>query len=1049
LASPLKIAKVPSVMDPIAPENTQALLPGTRLEEFEIERVLGAGGFGITYLARDTSLGRHVVIKENLPVQFAFRDTHSLTVSPRHTIGENADNFAWSMENFSKEAALLASLDHPGIVKVLRSFRACGTAFFVMPYVDGVPLDELAKSREGKSFSEEELRGMTERVLAALAYLHDRGIYHRDIKPGNILITNEGIPVLIDFGSARQRLSERSMTVVESPGYTPFEQLQSRGNVGPWSDVYALGATIAKLITGENLPKAMDRVMDDPWPPLASRPDLLRSYSHGFLSSLDRAFACRIEERWQDAGEWFTEIRATSGEAGHEIASAANRGPANATQPPPPVSPPPLPPQAEDFNPPAQSSSSQAKRQSTKLYAGVAAAVILAIILISVLFVATNHTAQSRVRVTSDPIGAEVIFNGVVVGQTPWVSGQLPAGSTVNYTLRKSGWTEQEVSVPVVPRRIQEVEGKLTIDAFYAERADESELLGLAEEGDAYAQALLGFRKYFGPHQGMNEAQRKASEAEGIQWLEKSANAEHPVGLAALALARFWSDDDEKESKAQRYQQLAVKAGLLDELEKRGPYWRLFAGLAYADGAGVEQNSTEAVNLIRSSAELGLALAQFFMGHIYSEGISVNKDDKTAFEWYLKASNLGDLNAIIRLADYYSNGIGIAVNYMEALRWYQEAAELGDIHAMKSIGHMYDGGVGVAKNETEAVKWWRMAAARGDTEAMTELGLCYEIGAGVTKDEREAVKWYRKAADQGYAEAQAYLGDAYWYGQGVTQDRREAVKWYRLSADQANQDAQTKMGIAYWNGEGLNQDRNEAFKWYNLAAEQGDAFAQNELASIYWSGELVNQNYQEAIKWLRKAADQGYAPSQSSLGFVYWSGQGVNKNRIESVKWYKLAAAQGHADAQVSIGHAYELGEGVEKNAQEAVKWYRLAADQGNPDGQFDLGNAYWNGNGVHKDPQEAVKWLRLAAEQRHPTAQNNLGVAYQDGLGLSVDMQEAVKWYRLAADQGNAMAQYHLGGAYLQGTGVPQNKQEAIKWLRLAADQGHEAAKKALSEIR
>ena len=102
-------------------------------------------------------------------------------------------------------------------------------------------------------------------MLDALAYLHDRGIYHRDIKPANILITMEGIPTLIDFGSARQRLSERSMTVIESAGYTPFEQLQSKGNVGPWSDLYALAATIVKAITGDAPPKANDRAFDDPF----------------------------------------------------------------------------------------------------------------------------------------------------------------------------------------------------------------------------------------------------------------------------------------------------------------------------------------------------------------------------------------------------------------------------------------------------------------------------------------------------------------------------------------------------------------------------------------------------------------------------------------------------------------------------------------------------------------------------------------------------------------------------------------------------------------
>ena len=196
------------------PINAQALPAGTRLEEFVIESILGSGGFGVTYLARDTSLGRQVVIKENLPAQFCFRDTHSLTVAPRHTTGEDAENFRWSLENFSKEAAMLASLNHPGIVKVLRSFQSFGTAYFVMPFVEGVTLDALLVSRgaKGQSFTEKELHRLLKLVLSALGYLHERGIYHRDIKPGNILITDEGTPVLIDFGSARQRLSERSMT---------------------------------------------------------------------------------------------------------------------------------------------------------------------------------------------------------------------------------------------------------------------------------------------------------------------------------------------------------------------------------------------------------------------------------------------------------------------------------------------------------------------------------------------------------------------------------------------------------------------------------------------------------------------------------------------------------------------------------------------------------------------------------------------------------------------------------------------------------------------
>ena len=293
------------------PIHTQALPAGTRIEEFVIESVLGSGGFGITYLARDITLGRQVVIKENLPAQFCFRDTHSLTVAPRHTSGEDVENFRWSLENFAKEAAILASLDHAGIVRVLRSFSTLGTAYFVMPFVEGAAFDALIEERrsKGQAFSEEEIKGLLTRMLGALGYLHDRGIYHRDIKPGNILITSEGIPVLIDFGSARQRLSERSMTVIESPGYTPFEQLQSRGNVGPWSDLYALGATLQKAIIGEAPPKTMDRMRRDPRVPLASHADGLEHFTESFLGGIDKSLAVEETDRWQDAGEWLAALR--------------------------------------------------------------------------------------------------------------------------------------------------------------------------------------------------------------------------------------------------------------------------------------------------------------------------------------------------------------------------------------------------------------------------------------------------------------------------------------------------------------------------------------------------------------------------------------------------------------------------------------------------------------------------------------------------------------------------------------------------------------------
>lgn len=283
------------------PPAQQALRPGSRLEEFEIIRELGSGGFGVTYIAFDHSLRRDVVIKENLPV-FAFRDPSTSTVHPRSTLGEDAELFAWSLTNFVREAQTLAKFLHPNIVPVLRVFEANGTAYFVMPFVEGRPLSDAFKQHAGQPYTEKELRSLLMPLLDALEHLHAQQVYHRDIKPGNVLLQADGKPVLIDFGSARQLLSQKSLTVVESPGYTPSEQLESRGNVGPWSDLYALAATLYKAITGENPPKAMDRIKRDPIRSLAR--DYAGAYSVPFLAIIDRALNFDEEKRPQSVAEW-------------------------------------------------------------------------------------------------------------------------------------------------------------------------------------------------------------------------------------------------------------------------------------------------------------------------------------------------------------------------------------------------------------------------------------------------------------------------------------------------------------------------------------------------------------------------------------------------------------------------------------------------------------------------------------------------------------------------------------------------------------------------
>ena len=297
-------------MDCCCSPTEQALPKGTVLEEFVIERVLGGGGFGVTYVAQDTRLDRWVVVKENLPAFYASREPGTLTVRPRSGDTKNAKYFEESLEFFSREAKILASLNHPGIVPVLRSFEAFGTAFFVMPYVEGVAFADLIdeRQRNGEPFSEAEAAGFLENILAALGYLHGSGIFHRDIKPPNILVTREGKPVLIDFGAAWHNHSTETANLIESAGYTAYEQIMDNGRVGAWTDLYGLGAMIYRAITFTRPVSARDRAVQDTQVPLANRADLTQWYSSAFLRTVDRAMAVEIKNRWRTAGDWNTAL---------------------------------------------------------------------------------------------------------------------------------------------------------------------------------------------------------------------------------------------------------------------------------------------------------------------------------------------------------------------------------------------------------------------------------------------------------------------------------------------------------------------------------------------------------------------------------------------------------------------------------------------------------------------------------------------------------------------------------------------------------------------
>ena len=245
-------------------ENLHCLRKGTRLiGRYTIEGVLGQGGFGITYLGIDELHEKKVAIKEFFPQGIVTRNIEYQDTVTVTFVGEK-ENYEKGKERFLKEARTMAKFSKDeGIVKALDFFEINNTAYIVMEYLEGITLKQYL--RENQRIAPEDLIELLVPLIESLDEIHSQGMIHRDISPDNIMVLPDGRIKLMDFGAARDytEFGEKSLSIVLKPGYAPPEQYQTHGIQGPWTDIYALCATMYKCITGENPPDAIERVMDD------------------------------------------------------------------------------------------------------------------------------------------------------------------------------------------------------------------------------------------------------------------------------------------------------------------------------------------------------------------------------------------------------------------------------------------------------------------------------------------------------------------------------------------------------------------------------------------------------------------------------------------------------------------------------------------------------------------------------------------------------------------------------------------------------------------
>jgi hypothetical protein len=558
-----------------------------RLHWYVLERVLGQGGFGITYLARDANLDQPVAIKEYLPVDVATRRPDA---SVRSRTEEQSERYRWGLDRFIREARTLARFDHPNIVRVLSVFEHNNTAYMVMRFEEGENLAALLERR--RTLPEDELVRVVLPILDGLELVHNAGFIHRDIKPDNIHIRDDGSPVLLDFGSARHSMGHaRTVTILVAPGYAPFEQYYSSGeNQGPWTDLYSLGATCYRAIAG--IPP-MDAIARSKGILGSTREVLIPAatigsgrYSPALLTAVDHALEFAEKDRPQTIAEWRRELTA-GGKPAPRPATAAAQGAGSAAVP-------------------------------ASAASGTPAPALRGPILWATLGAAT----------------AAVAIVAVALWAKPWGQREL----TVDEIDRRVAVLQRQEA----DRREQEARQQKEREAAAQQQREEQQKQEAARlaaaEQERKRAAAEAQKKAEADARQRAEAQKK-TEADARQRAEAQKKAE------ADARAR---DEAQQKAEADARQRAEAQKKAEADARQRAEAQRAASAakpgaelLAQAEQARARGNQVEAVTLYRKAANEGSAEAQFRLGEAHAEGRGVNQSSLQAYVWFSLAANAG------------------------------------------------------------------------------------------------------------------------------------------------------------------------------------------------------------------------------------------------------------------------------------------------------------------------------------------------------------------------------------------------------------------------
>ena len=877
-------------------EDNEALPLRTVLNgKYLLGKPLGRGGFGITYIAYEKNLQIRVAIKEFFPWSTVKRDKDNslMPVSWK----EDSEFFETDKKKVLDEARRMAQLmDLPGVVFVRDFFEENNTAYIVMEYLDGMTLSKYLSSPEGSISPEWVLKAMKP-VLASLAKVHKAGIIHRDISPDNMILTSNNTIKLIDFGAARNYSESRkeSLSVILKRGYAPIEQYSSRGNQGPWTDIYALCATMYKMMTGSAPLESTDRIINDE---IKSIRGMEISLAPKLEKAVMKGLSINYKDRFSNIYELYT---ALYGKLTAEVISAK---------------------EAYDT---ARELYDEKRYEEATPYLKVAAD-------------AANSIAMYMLGdIYSSSEDASVNYSKAI----KWLKKAIDAGSVS--AINKLGDIYRNGN-----RTFQDYDRALELYNMAANRNNSKAMNNL---GDMY-------RYGYGVTQNYDRAiewYQKAADAnlpealknlgdmyrygqgfpkdnyDALSWYKKAAENGSIEAMICLGDMYYHTDEYRWGLKAAEWYLQAANCS--------NTYAMYQLGTIYRSGMdGLESNFNYAMYWLTKAAEAGNIDSMCDLGWIYARDTDI-QDGKLAMKLFMKAAKNGNSHAMYGIGAMYHEGLGIPQDVVKGIPWYKKAADAGREYAMETLGDIYRCGDGVAQDINFAVEWYKKAIDAGSLEAGEKLGDMYYYGKDVPQNYNSAFEFYSKAA--AYSEyAMEKLGDMYRQGNGVPQNIQCAVTWYTEAA-LVNVSAMEKLGDIYYNGEGVLQDYTIALKWYEKAVEWSSYTANIKLGNMYRYGIGVNKNSGRALDLYAKAyVQEGILEGIKNIKDMCLKGEGVPHD-YEHIVWFCTIAARSvdelKKNAMNILGYMYHNGYGVVQDIDHAIELYKIAADKGNPDALHNL----------------------------------------------------------------------------------------------------------------